>query len=198
MAKINIVALITGITTLILIAVSVYAPWWQFTVGNPNPLAQINFSPLNFNLNLLGNTITTPLIWALNMACLLTLLSGSIVMIIYSVKPDKSYSKKLLGFGWSKPLIAVIFFVTEILVLIIAANAFVGLNLPVNGAATVQPPEGMLPSGTNLVVNVSAAFQWPFYFSIAVAALSVAARVYHRNIFLGQAVAVNPQPQTVL
>jgi hypothetical protein len=179
MAKINLIGLIAGIATLVLIAVSVYVPWWQFTVGNPTPLARVNFSPLNFNLNLLGSSITTPLIWALNLACLLTLLSGSIVMIIYSVKPNKSYSKKLLGFGWSKPLMAVILFAVEVVALVVLVNMIAGFNLPINGAATVKPPSGMTSGGVNLAVNVFAAFQWPFYLSIVVAALSVAARVYH-------------------
>jgi hypothetical protein len=178
MAKINLIALIAGIATLVLIAVSVYVPWWQFTVGKPTPLAQINFSPLNFNLNLLGSSITTPLIWALNIACLLTLLSGSIVMIIYSLKPNKSYSKKLLGFAWSKPLMAVVLFAIEVVALVVLVNMIAGFNLPINGAATIQPPSGMAPGDVNLAVNVFAAFQWPFYLSIAVAALSVVARFY--------------------
>jgi hypothetical protein len=198
MAKINIIALIAGIASLVLIAVSVFVPWWQFTVGNPTPLAQVNFSPLNFNMDLLGTSITTPLIFALNIACFLTLLSGSIVMIIYSVKPHKSYSKKLLGFGWTKPLYAVILFVLEIVVLVVIANMFVGFKLPINGSATVQPPSGMLPGDMSLAVNVFAYFQWPFYLSIAVAALSVAARIYHRKISIAVAPQSIPQPQTAI
>jgi hypothetical protein len=198
--KINIIALIAGITTLVLIAVSVYVPWWQFTVGTAtagkSAPVQVNFSPLNFNVNLFGsNSITVPLILAFNLICLLTLLSGALVLIIYAVKPNKSYSKKLLGFGWKKPLYAVILFVVEIVGLILVANMFGGLNLPINGSATVQPPSGMLPSGVNFGVSVLAAFQWPFYLSIVVAGLCVAARLYHRTIPLETAVPPATQPQ---
>lgn len=198
MAKINLIALIAGIASIVLIAVSVFVPWWQFTIGNPKPLAQVNFSPLNFNMDLLGTSITTPLIFALNLACFLTLLSGSIVMIIYSIKPNKSYSKKLLGFGWTKPLYAVILFVVEIVVLVVAANMIAGINLPISGATTMQPPSGILTGDVNLTVNVFAYFQWPFYLSIAVAALSVAARIYHRKISIAVAPQSIPQPQTAI
>jgi hypothetical protein len=198
--KINLIALIAGIITLVLIAVSVYVPWWQFTVGTattgqPAPV-QVNFSPLNFNVSLFGgNSITVPLIWAFNLVCLLTLLTGAIVLIIYAVKPNKSYSKKLLGFGWKKPLYAVIFFVIEIVGLVVVANMFVKINLPINGSATVQPPAGMLPGGINFAVTVLAAFQWPFYLGIVVAALCVVARIYHRTIPLETAAPPAPQPQ---
>ena len=99
--NINIVALVAGVLTMVLLAVSVFVPWWLFSVGAP-AIAQINFSPLNFNVGLLGTTITLPIIFAFNMAALLTLLAGGIVMLIYSVKANKSYSKKLLSFRLQK------------------------------------------------------------------------------------------------
>ncbi len=120
--KINIIALIAGISTLLLIAISVFVPWWQFTVGKPT-IAQVNFSPVNFNLAFLGSQVTVPLIWATNLACFLTLLSGGIIMLIYSLKPNKSYSKKLLGFGYKQPLFAVVLFVIELIALTIVAQS---------------------------------------------------------------------------
>ena len=101
MQKINLIALIAGVSTLLLIAVSVFVPWWQFTVGKP-AFAQVNFSPVNLNFSILGNPITIPLIWAMNLACLLTLASGGIVLLIYSLMPSKPYAKRLLGFGYKK------------------------------------------------------------------------------------------------
>lgn len=191
--KLNLLGLAAGISTFVLIAISLYVPWWQFTVGKPT-LAQLNFSPLNLNLSLLGKSITMPLIWAINLATTLTLAAGGIVMLIYSVKPNKSYSKQLLGFGWKKPLYAVIFFVIEVVGVITVANMFAGLNLPINGSAALQPPQGMLPGGMNFSVDVLAAFQWPFYLAIVVAALCVAARIYHRKISVEAAVPP-PPPQ---
>ncbi len=95
MEKINFVALVAGISTLVLIVVSFFVPWWQLAVGSPM-LASVNVSPVNLNLALLGNSITIPLIYALNIASALSLGSGGIIMLIYSVKPDKSYSKNCL------------------------------------------------------------------------------------------------------
>ena len=156
--KLNLIALIPGASTLLLIAVSVFVPWWQFSIGKP-AIAQVNFSPVNFNVALFGNSLTMPLILALNIACLLTLASGGIVMLIYSVKPAKSYSKRLLGWAWKKPLYAVIFFVVEIVALTILGNTFLGFALPLQGAGTIQAPQNMVPNGANISVNVAGAFE---------------------------------------
>lgn len=180
--KINIIAMIAGISSLILIAISVFVPWWQFTVGKP-AIAQVNFSPVNFNFAVFGSPITIPLIFAMNLACILTLASGGITLLIYSLKPNKSYAKKLLGFGYKKPLHAVILFVAELLALVILAGTFSGFALPLMGSGILQIPSSMIPgNGVNVSVNVVAAFEWPFYFAIAVAGLCVAARLYHDKI----------------
>ena len=182
--KINTVALIAGISTLLLIAISFFTPWWRFTVGNP-AIAQVNFSPVNFNLALFGSPITIPLIFAMNLACILTLASGGIVLLIYSLKPNKTYSQRLLGFGYKKPLIAVILFVIELIALTILAGTVSGIAFPLMGSGTLQIPQQMIPGGgVSVIVNVIAAFEWPFYFAIAVAGLCVAARLYHKKILL--------------
>jgi hypothetical protein len=121
---------------------------------------------------------------------LLTLLSGGIIMIIYSVKPNKSYSKKLLGFGWNKPLYAVIFFVVELFALAILVKNIAGFDVPLNGTATIIMPQSMT-QGTNVSVAVTASIEWPFYFGIVAAGLGVAARLYHRNVVDS----IPPQPK---
>jgi hypothetical protein len=176
--KINIIALIAGISTLLLIVISVFVPWWQFIIGKPT-IAQISFSPVNFNFTLLGTSMATPLIWATNLACFLTLASGGIIMLIYSLKPNKSYSKKLLGFGYKQPVVAVILFVIELIALTIVASSVAGFNVPLQGAGVLQIPQSMTQgSGVNVSVNVIAALEWPFYFAIIVAGLCITARLY--------------------
>jgi hypothetical protein len=176
--KINIIALIAGISTLLLIAISVFVPWWQFIIGKPT-VAQISFSPVNFNFTLLGTSMATPLIWATNLACFLTLASGGIIMLIYSLKPNKSYSKKLLGFGYKQPVVAVILFVIELIALTIVASSVAGFNVPLQGAGVLQIPQSMTQgSGVNVSVNVIAALEWPFYFAIIVAGLCITTRLY--------------------
>lgn len=181
MAKINLIGLTAGVVTILLIAVSVYVPWWILSVGKPS-IVQVNFSPVNLNFGLLGNSITIPLIWALNLASLLTLLSGGIIMLIYSLKPAKSYSKDLLGYGYKKPLYAVIMFVVGLVVLTVLAKSFTGISVPLNGSTAIQLPSSMVPNDTSISVSVFSAFEWPFYLAIVLAGLCVAARVYHRKL----------------
>ena len=180
---INLIALAAGILTIVLITVSFFVPWWKFTIGTGAPsIAAVNFSPTNFNFALFGNDLTIPLIWALNLASLLTLLSGGLVMVVYAMLPTKQYSKKLLGFAYKKPLYAVILFVIEIVALSLLVRSIAGLSFPMLGATTMQLPANMAPNGVSIGVSVSAAFEWPFYLSIATAALCIVARVYHRKI----------------
>jgi len=182
--KINWVGVAGGAATLLLIAVSLFVPWWKFTVGTAtagNPaFAEANFSPVNLNFSILGNALSIPIIWALNIAALLTLLSGGLIMLIYSVKPDKSYSKKLLGFSWNKPLFAVVLFVVELVALALLAKSVAGFDVPLMGASTIQLPN--MAEGISISIGVVAAFEWPFYLAIVVAGLCIAARLYHRKV----------------
>jgi hypothetical protein len=193
-SKINIIALIAGVSTFLLIAVSLFVPWWQFIVGSP-AIAAVNVSPVNLNLDLLGNTLTVPIVYALNIASALTLASGGIIMLIYSVKPDKSYSKKLLGFGYKKPLYAVILFVIGLFSMSFLVDRFSGFTIPVMGSSTMTLPSGMAPDGANISVGVSAGFGWPFYFAIVVAGLCIAARLYHRKAVASADTTLPPPPQ---
>jgi hypothetical protein len=181
MQKINILALIAGISTLLLIVISLFVPWWQLGVGSP-AIASVNVSPVNLNLALLGNIITIPIIYALNIASALFLASGGIVMLIYSVRPDKSYSKKLLGFGYKKPLYAVILFIITLFAMTFLVQRFSGFGFPLMGSDSMTLPATMAPDGVNISVAVEAGFVWPFYFAIVVAGLCIAARVYHPRI----------------
>lgn len=192
--KINIIALVAGISTLLLIAISIFVPWWQFTMGSP-AIASVNVSPVNLNLALLGNSITIPLIYALNIASALSLASGGVIMLIYSLRPDKSYSKKLLGFGYKKPLYAVILFVVAMFAVNFLVQRFSGFAFPLTGSGIMVLPHGMAPDGTNISVAFSAGFVWPFYFAIVVAGLCVAARFYHQKIVVDTALPLPPPPQ---
>jgi hypothetical protein len=183
MAKISIIGLVASVLTLVLIAVSIYVPWWQISLGT---FAQVNFSPVNFNLSVFSNPISMPIVWAMNIASLLTLLSGGLILMIYSVKPDKSYSKKLLGFGYSKPLYAVIFFIVELVVVYFSVQAFAGFTFPMMGSGTLQIPQSITDQMTGgqatISMNYTAGFLWPFYMAIVAATLCVATRLYHKKL----------------
>jgi hypothetical protein len=187
--QINYVALIAGILTLLLIVISIFVPWWQLNVGQP-PIASVNFSPVNMNFSFFDDVITVPLIWALNIACLLTLAAGGIAMLIYSLLPTKSYAKKLLGFGYKKPLYSLILFIIELITLYLPVEMLSGFDFPLVGSAALHFPESLMPDSINISVNVTASFGWPFYLGIAVVVLCIAARLYHGRI---ASQAANPQ-----
>lgn len=176
--RINYVALAAGVLSLVLLALSWFVPWWQFTVGNP-AIATVNFSPVNFNFSLFNTLLTVPLIWALNVASLLTLLAGGIALVVYAVMPQKSYSKQILGFGYKKPLYALILFIIELLVLYFSATMISGVSFPIMGQGVLSLPASIAPGGVSVSVAVRTAFGWSFYFAIAVVVLCIAARFYH-------------------
>jgi hypothetical protein len=193
--QINFVALIASVMTFVLIAVSVFVPWWQLTVGNP-VFVTVNFSPVNFNFSLFNTLLTVPLIWALNLACLLTLLAGGIGLLVYSILPTKPYAKSVLGFGYKKPLYAFILFIVELLVLYFSATMLTGASFPLVGSSVLALPSALIPGGIDISIDVSAAFGWTFYLAIVVVALCLAVRVFHKRITGSLAQVVNQSDQT--
>jgi hypothetical protein len=179
LTKFNWFGLAGGATTLVVIAVSLFYPWWQLTVGDN--LMKINASPVNTNFGFLDTTFTIPFIWALNIVSILTLLASGIAMLIYSIIPRKSYSKHLLGFGYKKPLFTVLFFVIGLVVTTMICKAVLSLNVPLMGSTTSTLPIPFV-SGITLSVLLSAAFQWSFWLAVVAAALCIAARLYHRKV----------------
>ncbi len=178
--KINWFGLAGGIATSLLIVISLFFPWWQFTVGDG--ILQANISPLNTNFDFLSeNSVTVPLLWALNLVSILSLAASGIIMLIYSVLPSKSYSSKLLDFSYRKPIYAVVFFVISLFSLILIIQSLLGFQIPIMGSATIQLPQS-LTAGTIVSTKVTADFLWPFWFAVIAAGLCVIARIYHRRI----------------
>jgi hypothetical protein len=178
-SKINWFGVAGGSLTLLVIAASLYNPWWQLTIGEN--LMKINASPMNTNFGLLGTQFTIPLIYALNIGSILTFLFSGIIMLIYSFMPTKSYSKDLLGFCWKKPLWSVIFSFAGLFIIIVIAGTILGIQIPLMGTGTLILPS-QFTMGVNISVLVSSAFQWPFYLAITAAALCIIARIYHRKL----------------
>lgn len=179
--QINYVALVAGILTLVLIAISVFIPWWQFTIGDP-AIAQMSLSPVTYNMALFGAILTMPLVYALTLGSMLTLIAGGIIILVYSVLPDKKYSKQLLGFGYKKPLYAIILFSVALLGLYFSAKYLGGMDVPISGSGTMGLPQAIGDVGVGVSIKVTSSLNWPFYLAIAIAALCIAARIYHRKI----------------
>jgi len=179
LAKINWFGFAGGATTILVIAVSLFYPWWQLTVGDD--LMKINASPVNTNFGFLNTSFTIPFIWALNVIGLLTLLLSGVAMLVYSVMPTKSFSKPLLDFGYKKPLFTFLFFVIGLVVVTVILQAVLSINLPLMGSATSTVPIPFA-SGITLTVLLSAGFQWSFWLAAVAAGLCIAARLYHKKV----------------
>lgn len=179
LTKINWFALAGGATTILVIVVSLFYPWWQLTVGDD--LVKVNASPVNMNFGFLDTSFTIPFIWALNIVSILTLLASGIAMLVYSIIPRKSYSKHLLGFGYKKPLFTVLFFVIGLVATTMICKAILSLNIPLMGSTTSTLPIPFA-SGITLTVLLSAAFQWSFWLAVVAAGLCIAARLYHKKV----------------
>jgi hypothetical protein len=176
--RINWLALAAGIATLIMLAISLYMPWWQLTIGEN--LIKINASPVYTNFGLLGTQFTIPVIWALNLITILTFTACGVVMLVYSLLPTKPYAKQLLSFSYRKPLYTVVSFVVVLLIIVLIAGHF-GLSIPLSGSAIFTLP-GNLAQGATVSTLLSGNFQLSFWLAIAAAALCIAARLYHSRV----------------
>jgi hypothetical protein len=187
--KINWFGLAGGVTTIVLILVSLYNPWWQLTVGED--LVKANVSPLNTNFDFLGTTFTIPLIWALNIVSILSLVTSGIAILVYSIIPTRSYSKHLLGFAYKKPLFTLLFFVVSLFVLTLLIQALLNFNVPLMGSTTATLPTALTRDIT-ISVLISAGFQWSFWLATVPAGLCIAARIYHKRITTTQKPVTTP------
>ncbi|MGB9842190.1 MAG: hypothetical protein ACPLKZ_05635 [Candidatus Bathyarchaeales archaeon] len=177
--EINWFGLAGSITIFLLIIISLFVPWWQLTVGDD--LVRANASPLNTNFNFAGDAFTIPIILALNIGSIISLAAGGIAIMIYSIKPTKSYSKRLLGFGYRKPLYSLLFFVVGLIVITMLAKSMFSLDVPLIGSSETTLPQNMT-QGTTVTILMSAAFIWPFWLATVAAGLCIAARIYHNKI----------------
>jgi hypothetical protein len=184
LARFNWFALAGGFTTIFMIAVSLFSPWWYLTIGDE--LMTVNASPVNMDMNFLNTSFTIPFIFALNIVSILSLLASAIAMLIYSLIPRKSYSMHILGFGYKKPLYAVLFFIIGLVATTMICQAVLRLNIPLMGSTTSTLTTSTLPipfvSNITITLLLSAEFQWSFWLAVVAAILCIAARLYHGKI----------------
>jgi hypothetical protein len=199
---VNWFALVGGALTLVLAVASLFVPWWQVTVGQT--LAKIGFSPVSLSTNIVGYSVALPIILAVSWMFMVLLVSAGVVLVVYSIMPSKSYSKRLLGFAYKKPLGTLIAFLV-LLVLMTNSGTIFGmmlgssslsgadLNVPWTGAKTLQLPSSMA-QGVVRGIIVSAEFGWTFWLAVVVSGLCVAARLYHKKLDRPTATEKVPQP----
>ncbi len=177
---INWLGFAAGVATILLIGISIYVPWWVVQVGDG--LLSINTSPLNVNFSVANQpAFAIPLIWALNLATILTLAVGGIILLVYSFVPAKSYGKKLLEFSYKKPIYAIVFFVVSLIALVVIVRTTFGINIPLMGSEKVMLPQSMT-FGATISALITSGLLWPFWFGVVTAGLCVAARLYHSRV----------------
>jgi len=177
--KFNWFGLAGGVTTIVMLVASLFYPWWQLTIGDN--LLTVNASPVNTNFGFVGTAFSIPLIWALNVVALLTLLLSGIAMIIYSVVPRRSFAKPLLDFGYKKPLFTFLFFIIGLVVVAVILQAVLNFNFPLMGSTTNTLAIPFV-SGVIISVLLSAGFLWSFWLAAVAAGLCIAARLYHKKV----------------
>ncbi len=172
--------------TIVIVAVSYFMPWW-FISADVNSasvsiegLLRAGLSPLNTNISLIGTSLTIPLLMALNIVGLLSLLLSGIVMVVYSVIPTRPYSKHLLGFAYKKPLILVVLFVISLVAITSLVQAFAGFGIPLSSSGTLSLPTSV-SVGNSMDILVSTGFLLPFWLTIVAAGLCIGARIYHKR-----------------
>lgn len=201
--NVNWFALVGGALTLVLAVSSFSVPWWQITVGQT--LVRVGLSPVHVSTNIVGYDVAIPIIAAIGWMFLAMLVSVGIVLAVYSIIPTKPYSKRLLGFAYKKPLGTLISF-TVLMLIVTNAGTLIGtmilrpsttsgadLNVPLSGAKTLQLPSSVA-QGTIRGIAVSAEVEWTFWLAVTVAALCVAARVYHKKFHRPTPVENGSQP----
>jgi hypothetical protein len=188
--NVNWFALVGGALTLVLAVSSTFVPWWQITVGQT--LVRIGISPVHTSTNIVGYDVALPIIAAIGWMFMAMLVSVGIVLVAYSIIPTKPYSKRLLGFAYKKPLGTLITF-TILMLIVTNAGTIIGtmlrpstmsgadLNVPWSGAKTLQL-NSSVAQGTVRGIAVSAEVEWTFWLAVTVAALCIAARVYHKKL----------------
>ena len=184
-SKVNWFGLAGGVSVFCLIVVSFFVPWWQLVVGDN--LMTTSVSPLNTNFDLFGNSVSVPLIVALNIAGLISLSAGGILMLVYSVRPLGVHSSRLLGFSYKKPLYSVVFFLAGLMVTVAVVGSLFSISVPLLGSQTSTLP-AEYTEGVTLRVLMTAGFQWPFLLAITAAGLCIGAKVYHQKV-------IEPKPK---
>jgi hypothetical protein len=184
-SKVNWFGVAGGVSVFCLIVVSFFVPWWQLVVGDN--LMTTSVSPLNTNFDLFGNAISVPLIVALNIAGLISLSAGGILMLVYSVRPLGVYSSRLLGFSYKKPLYSVVFFLAGLIVTVAVVGSLFSISVPLFGSQISTLP-AEYTEGVTLRILMNAGFQWPFLLAITAAGLCIGAKVYHQKV-------IEPKPK---
>ena len=186
--RVNLFGIIAGI---LMLALPFMGPWWRATVGTG--AADVALSPFDYDVSLLEQPITSTLIGYFLLAARLSVVIGGALMIAGSVGPKRWWGRRLVRFGAMRVFWMIIGLIAILLVGAVFVNnilpSFLGgiveeevamqLNLPyVTGATTSSIQVG---DTATITAPITASLTEIFWVAVLVAALGVAARIYHRR-----------------
>ena len=178
--------LVAGVLMLVL---PFLGPWWHATVGTG--VAEVELSPFDYSMSLLRQPITSTLVGYFLLAAKLSVMIGGALMIAGSVGAQRWWSRRLVRFGAMKVfwmLIGLIlllvlgaFFLNALLPSLLARmaeGAAMQLNVPyIAGTTTSTIQIGAATASAPITASLTGVF----WVAIVVAALGIAARIYHRK-----------------
>ena len=165
--------------------------WWRATVGTG--VAEVALSPFDYHISLLGQPITSTVIGYFLLAAKLSVIIGGALMIAGSVGAKRWWSRRLARFGAMK----VFWMLVGLILLLVLGAFFLKSLLPsllagmVGGAGAMQlnvpyitgTTTSMIQMGEAATVSapITASLTEVFWVAVVVAALGIAARIYHRR-----------------
>ena len=180
--------LVAGVLMLLL---PFLGPWWHATVGTE--AMEVALSPFDYRISLLEQPISSTLVGYFLLAAKISVIIGGVLMISGSVGAKRWWGRRLVRFGAMKVfwmligLIALLllgaFFLNSILPNLISGMVEDGsmqFNVPyVEGTTTSTIQIG---DTATITAPITASLTKIFWVAILVAALGVAARIYHRRL----------------
>jgi len=164
-------------------------PWWSATVGNG--AMDLALSPFDYRISLLEQPITSTLIGYFLLAAKLSVMIGGALMIAGSVGPKRWWGRRLVRFGAMR----VFWMIIGLIALLLVGALFMNSILPSlmsgmleGGSMQINVPyvEGATTStiqvdAVTITAPITASLTEIFWVAVLVAALGVAARIYHRR-----------------
>ena len=186
--------LVAGVLMLVL---PFLGPWWRAEVGTG--AAEVALSPFDYSISLLGQPISSTLVEYFLLATKLSVIIGGTLMIAGSVGAKRWWSKRLARFGAMK-----VFWMLIGLILLLVLGAFFFNALLPSLLAGIARGTGPMPEGAGAIqlnvpyisgtttstiqmgpatlsAPITASLTDVFWVAVVVAALGIAARVYHRR-----------------
>ncbi|MDH5685947.1 MAG: hypothetical protein OEY73_05390 [Hadesarchaea archaeon] len=201
LAPVNWFGLVAGALMLML---PFLGPWWRATVGTG--AMEVALSPFDYSISLLGQPISSTLVGYFLLAAKLSVIIGGVLMIAGSVGAKRWWGRQLVRFGAMKVfwmLIGLILllvlgalFLNSILPGMLsgmageAGGAAMQINVPyISGSAmsTIQ-----IGATATITAPITASLTSVFWIAVVVAALGVAARIYHRRFVKPKKLMVKP------